>query len=384
MAVARPIEEVSEAAGPLRVSFENGGAFLSEVRGEVERYLASPHTRTRGRIALYAKSAVALPLLAVSWAVLMFVQPGLLLGLLCLLGCAVGAVLTGFCVQHDANHGAYFQSRRLNHLMGWSTDALLGFSSHAWRVKHNVAHHTYTNVDGYDDDINQTPFARMMPSQPSRPWYRLQHVYIWPLYCLMLIRWQIGADAAALVRGRIGNSAIRMPRRWDLVGLVAGKAFFVTWALVIPLLVYPWWVVAAGYAGFAMVASLVTATTFQLAHCVEEAAFVSPEELDGHEAAVGGARGRVDRRLLPPQRRAHVAARRPQLPDRAPSVPARAAHALPAHRRDRAPQGRRARRPLHRPAVAPRRAPIAPAPPPRSRPARPAGRDRDGLELLLA
>ena len=281
MAVARPIEEVSEAAGPLRVSFENGGAFLSEVRGEVERYLASPHTRTRGRVALYAKSAVALPLLAVSWAVLMFVQPGLLLGLLCLLGCVVGAVLTGFCVQHDANHGAYFQSRRLNHLMGWSTDALLGFSSHAWRVKHNVAHHTYTNVDGYDDDINQTPFARMMPSQPSRPWYRLQHVYIWPLYSLMLIRWQIGADAAALVRGRIGNSAIRMPRRWDLVGLVAGKAFFVTWALVIPLLVYPWWVVAAGYAGFAMVASLVTATTFQLAHCVEEAAFVSPEELTG-------------------------------------------------------------------------------------------------------
>ena len=205
MAVARPIEEVSEAAGPVRVSFENGGAFLSEVRGEVERYLASPHTRTRGRVALYAKSAVALPLLAVSWAVLMFVQPGLLLGLLCLLGCVVGAVLTGFCVQHDANHGAYFQSRRLNHLMGWSTDALLGFSSHAWRVKHNVAHHTYTNVDGYDDDISQTPFARMMPSQPSRPWYRLQHVYIWPLYSLMVIRWQIGADAAALVRRRIGK-----------------------------------------------------------------------------------------------------------------------------------------------------------------------------------
>ena len=49
-------------------------------------------------------------------------------------------------------------------------------------MKHNVAHHTYTNVDGYDDDITQTPFARFAPMQPARPWYRFQHLYVWPLY----------------------------------------------------------------------------------------------------------------------------------------------------------------------------------------------------------
>ena len=266
-------------AGPPRVSFENGGAFVREIRSEVELYLGSRRTRVRGRLELYAKSVVALTLLAVSWAVLMFVRPGLLLGLLCLLGLVLGAVLTGFCVQHDANHGAYFRSRRLNHLLGWTADALLGFSSYAWRVKHNVAHHTYTNVDGYDDNIDQTPFARLLPSQPRRPWYRLQHVYVWPLYSLMLLRWQIGADLAALVRGRIATSALRMPRGWDLVGLLAGKAIFVSWAIVVPLLVYPWWVVVAGYVGFTMATSLVTATTFQLAHCVEEAACASAEEL---------------------------------------------------------------------------------------------------------
>jgi linoleoyl-CoA desaturase len=262
-----------------RVSFDNGGAFVREVHGEVDAYLSSRGTRVRGRLQLYAKTAVALPLLAVSWAVLIFVRPGLWLGLLCLLGCLVGTILVAFCVQHDANHGAYFRSRRLNHLLGWSSDALLGISSYAWRVKHNVAHHTYTNVDGYDADISQTPFARMLPSQPSRPWYRLQHLYIWPLYTVMLIRWQFGGDAAALLRGRIGNSALRVPRRWDLVGLIAGKAIFLTLAIVVPLLVYPWWVVAAGFIAFAMVASLVTATTFQLAHCVEEATSASPAEM---------------------------------------------------------------------------------------------------------
>ena len=262
-----------------KLSFETGGDFIVETRREVDEYLQPRRIRAWGRAQLYAKAVVSFPLVAVSWSVLIFAHPGVGLGLLCLAGVMLGAILIGFCVQHDANHGAYFRSRRFNHLVGWTSDALLGFSSYAWRVKHNVAHHTYTNVDGYDDDINQTPFARLMPSQPQRSWYRLQHIYIWALYSMMVIRWQTGADVAALAKGRIGNTKMRAPKRWDLAGMIAGKLIFVTWAIVVPLLVYPWWVVAAGYVAFAMITSLITATTFQLAHCVEEATFTTAEEL---------------------------------------------------------------------------------------------------------
>ena len=108
-----------------------------------------------------------------SWATLVLGHPGVWLGLLSFGGLILGTSLTSFCVMHDANHGAYFRKRSLNHLMGWTADALLGLSSYAWRVKHNVAHHTYTNVDGYDADITQVPFARLMPVQAPRPWYRL-------------------------------------------------------------------------------------------------------------------------------------------------------------------------------------------------------------------
>lgn len=262
-----------------KVSFGTGGDFIRDTRREVDRYLAAAGTQRRGRRQLYLKAAIAFGTLAASWVSLVLVRPGLVLGLLSVAGLSLGTILVGFCVQHDANHGAYFRTRRANHLLGWSADALLGISSYAWRVKHNVAHHTYTNVDGYDDDINQTPFARLMPMQTPRRWYRLQHLYIWPLYSVMVIRWQLGADAAALIRGRIARSPLRPPRRWDLAGLVGGKALFVGWAVVVPLLVYPWWVVLLGYLGYSMATSLVTATTFQLAHCVEEAAFTSPEEL---------------------------------------------------------------------------------------------------------
>src|SRR3569833_305609 len=88
-----------------------------------------------------------------------------------------------------------------------------------------------------------TPFARLLPTQAARPWYRFQHLYVWPLYSFMVIRWQIGADIAAVVRGRIGESPLRPPRRWDLVGVVAGKAIFISWAIDAPLLVNPWQVV---------------------------------------------------------------------------------------------------------------------------------------------
>ena len=269
----------ADAKRAAKVSFDKGGAFIDETRRDVEQYLADDGTRVKALLLLWTKAPLAGALTFGSWAVLMFARPQPIIGFLCLGGLVLGALLTAFCVQHDANHGAYFRRRRYNHLLGWTADALLGFSSYAWRVKHNVAHHTYTNVDGFDDDARQVPVARFAPSQEAKSWYRFQHFYIWPLYTLMGLRLQLLGDIAAFTRGRIGESALRTPRGWDLVGAIAGKAIFVTWAIAIPLLVYPWWAVLLAYLGFAMVTSLIMATTFQLAHCVEEASFPSAEEL---------------------------------------------------------------------------------------------------------
>ncbi len=279
-----------------KVVFASGGEFIRDTRREVAQYLADERTRRQGARRLYAKMPIALGLTVASWALLVTRPGGLVVIVPSLAGLVVGAILTAFCVQHDANHGAYFRSRRFNHLLGWSGDALLGFSSYAWRVKHNVAHHTYTNVEEYDADVTQAPFAKFTPTQPARPWYRYQHLYVWPLYTLMGVRWQLFGDLAAFSRGRIGRSALRPPRGWDLVGLFAGKAIFVAWVLVVPLLFYPWWVVLAAYLVFSMVTSFVMATTFQLAHCVEEASFASQEELaaDRHVWAVHEVETTVD------------------------------------------------------------------------------------------
>ena len=232
-------------ASECRPSFTSGGEVFREIQRDVEAVLARKGIRTRALIQLHLKTAIAVTTPIAAWIVLMTASPGLYLGLACLLLLAAGAVLVAFCVQHDANHGASFGSRRYNRIVGFSADAMLGFSSYAWRVKHNVAHHTYTNVDAYDDDISQVPLARLPPAQSSKPWYRLQHYYIWPMYSLMVLRMQAFGDVAALLRGRIGRSKLRMPRGWDLAGLVSGKLVYLSWAVVIPLFIYPWWVASS-------------------------------------------------------------------------------------------------------------------------------------------
>jgi linoleoyl-CoA desaturase len=262
-----------------RISFESGGEFMRETRREVEAYLEDRSKRRAGYIRLYAKPPIGIGLMALCWSLLLFAPAGPALTPLSFAGLLLGAIITAFCVQHDANHGAYFRSTRYNHLLGWSADALLGISSYSWRVRHNVAHHTYTNIDGHDGDITQMPVARLVEAQPTRWWYRFQHLYLWPLYSFMGLRLQAVGDFTTMRRGRIAKTPLRTPRRWDLIGFVAGKLTFVTWAIAIPLLVYPWWIVALSFLGVSLLLSLTMVLVFQLAHCVEEAASPSPEEL---------------------------------------------------------------------------------------------------------
>ena len=271
--------------------------------------------------------------MAVSWSVLIFVAAGArpradLPG-----GLVVGRDADGFCVQHDANHGAYFRHAALQPPVGWSADALLGFSSYAWRVKHNVAHHTYTNVDGYDDDISQVPFARLLPVAGAEA--------VVPAAALLHLA-HVQPDGAALAVGRrrrcarcaAGSARARCARRAAGISpdSSSGKLIFIGWAIVIPLFVYPWWVVARRVPGFAMVDEPRHGDDVPARALRRGGELRRPPRSSATSRGLGGARGRVDGRLLPAQPGADVDARRPELPDRAPPVPPPPPHALPADR----------------------------------------------------
>jgi linoleoyl-CoA desaturase len=262
-----------------RVTFEGGGAFFNDIKREVKQHLRETSELERARRRLWLKTAIGFAVLFAAYGVLVFRAATLAGAVTAGATLLFGALLVSVSVLHDANHGAFFKRQRSNLVLGWTVDVFLGFASYAWRFKHNVSHHTYPNIDGYDDDIAHAPFARLAPSQPIRPWYRWQHIYMWPVYGLALLRWHV-TDLASLHAKRAAAGQYHPPRGWHLAALLLGKALFVTWALVIPILWghHTWWQVGLGYLALTTGGSFVMAIVFQLAHAVEEADFVSPRE----------------------------------------------------------------------------------------------------------
>src|SRR6056300_1037609 len=81
----------------------------------------------------------------------------------------------GLSVMHDANHGAYSQNPKVNKVLGYLVN-FLGAYHVNWKIQHNVLHHSYTNVEGHDDDI-ENALMRFSPSQQRRVLNRFQAYY---------------------------------------------------------------------------------------------------------------------------------------------------------------------------------------------------------------
>lgn len=269
------VASIPDGSGKLTFAADTG--FLGEVKRRVFEYFEHSGLSPRDSPRMFVKTAVLLLWFGASYALLVFAAATWWQAALLSCSLALAAAGIGFCVQHDANHGAYSDHRVVNRILGLTLD-MLGASSYLWRFKHNISHHTYTNLAGADDDIGISPLARLSPAQPRYRLHRLQQFYIWALYGFLLLKWHLVYDFKNLVRGRIARNRFPRPRGWNLVELLGGKVLFFGWALVVPALFHPWWVVLVCYAGTSILLGLILSVVFQMAHCVEEADFPEPTQ----------------------------------------------------------------------------------------------------------
>jgi len=226
------------------------------------------------------KTAILLAGFAVAYWLLVFVAQVWWQGLLLAILLGLSAAGIGFSIQHDGGHQAYSNHPWVNKLMAMTLE-LIGGSSYLWRWKHVVFHHTYVNITGHDTDIDLGILARLTPHQKWRAYHRWQHFYLWPLYGLLAIKWQLVDDLRKLISGRISNQPFPRPKGRELEIFVAGKATFLTLAFGIPLLFHSVGVVLFYYGVAGLVAGIVLSVVFQAAHCVEEAEFPLPREDTG-------------------------------------------------------------------------------------------------------
>lgn len=259
-----------------KIRFAAPNAFHADLKQRVEAWFGERGRSPKADGAMRAKTVAVLAWAAASWALLVFAPvPAWLAALLAVsLGLALAGI--GFNVMHDANHGSYSDDPRVNGALAFTSD-LLGASSWLWRQKHNVLHHTYANVAGMDPDVEAGTFMRLEPTQPRRPWHRLQHVYAWPLYGVFMVKWWFLDELRELATGRIQGHPFPRPRGGDLALLVLGKVLFLAWAVVIPVAVHPTWAIVPFWLLAAGTLGLVLASVFQLAHCVVDADFVAPD-----------------------------------------------------------------------------------------------------------
>ncbi len=270
----------SPNAGPvLRPKFPKDDAgFMAELRRRADVYFAETGRSERDCWRMYLKTAVILAWMATSYALLVFAAPTVWLAAPLAISLALAISAIGFSVQHDGGHHAYSRFEWVNRLAALTLD-LIGASSYLWRWKHVVFHHTYTNVDGQDTDLDVGLVARLAPQQRRRWFHRWQHLYLWPLYALTASVWHLYGDFRDVAAGAIGPHKIPRPKGWDLVVFVSGKLVSVGLMLGIPMLVHSWWVVLLFYAVTTAVVGVVLTVVFQLAHCVGEAQF--PDAVDG-------------------------------------------------------------------------------------------------------
>lgn len=274
------IELTLPHTAPGRLKFGRGNEFHRTLRQQVQQYFEETGRRPRDCPQMYLKSGLIVAGLLTSYGLLVFAAVAWwqALPLAVLLGLAMAAV--GFNIQHDGGHGAYSDHRWINKLAALTLD-LLGGSSYVWARKHNAIHHSYTNVTEHDDDINVGALGRLSPHQRRLKVHRLQHLYMWFLYGFLPLKWHFYDDFHNVITGRIGGHRIPRPRGRDLVTFVGGKAIFFSLAFGLPLLLHPWWYVLTLYGLATFVQGVALSVVFQMAHCVEEAAFPLPSEDTG-------------------------------------------------------------------------------------------------------
>lgn len=247
-------------------------SFHGELKKRISDYFKEVGTSPTGNYKLFIKAIVLVVSFLFVYIHLLFFTPAVWLALVecIILGGLTAAI--GFNVMHDGMHGSFSRYKWVNHLAGLSLN-FLGANNFMWKSKHNVIHHTYTNIDGVDDDIEAKPFLRLCETQKYYKVHRFQHWYFWAAYSLLYLWWVFFTDYKKYFLRRIGPTPLTKMTIMDHVSFWAFKLLHLGLFVVLPIYIlgFSTWIV--GFLVYGMFAGLVLSIVFQLAHTVEHTHF---------------------------------------------------------------------------------------------------------------
>ncbi len=256
--------------------------FVNKLRGRVKEYFEKNGISKFGNTTMRIKTIFMFLLFFAPYLAMitgLITSPGLIIMCWILMGFGMAGI--GLSVMHDANHRSYSGKTYVNRILSYTLNLLGGFYPN-WQYQHNTMHHSYTNVEGFDEDIDPGSVLRFSPNSPLRKHHRYQHLYAWFLYGLMTLTWSLDKDFKQL--SRYLNEGIvlnyRMSKRRLITELVISKLIFYGYLLVIPLifLPVPWWSVILLYLLMHFISGFTLSVIFQTAHVMPELDYPLPDE----------------------------------------------------------------------------------------------------------
>ena len=264
-----------------KFSNTSNSEFSKVLKSRVNDYFKTNNLSRYGNKSMTLKTVVMLTIFCVPQVIIntgIITTPLPLFGLFILSGLGMAGI--GMGIMHDAIHGSYSKNRKVNKFMGYTMN-LIGANATVWKIQHNVLHHTYTNIDEADDDINAPFFLRFSP-HAKRYWlHRFQHLYVWLFYGLSTISWVMVKDFIRINRYRkMGFFNEKSEFRNEIVKVAGWKLIYCSYALVLPLIIVPLapWIVILAFISMHFITGLLISIIFQTAHVMPNTEFPLPDE----------------------------------------------------------------------------------------------------------
>jgi linoleoyl-CoA desaturase len=252
----------------------SASTFPKVLRRRLEAFFAEAGISPKADRTMWGKIGLGMAVLAGSWISLYLLHPArwAFVALYVLGGLAQTFLLLN--IAHDSNHNAISSRPAVNKSLNYVFD-LCGISSYMWRILHHRGHHSCINLHGEDDAIEGRGLFRFTPHDPRAPLHRFQHIYALILYAMFSLEYVFVRDFQSFFfPGHAYLTRTRHPAR-EYVILFAGKAFYLTYMLVLPVLVMkePVLLVLAAFFAVHLIVGLSVVLVFQTTHVIEDTYF---------------------------------------------------------------------------------------------------------------
>jgi linoleoyl-CoA desaturase len=269
----------------IRYTFDNGKSnFFKNLKVKVDAYFVQRQLDPAGNGKLYLKGALQVLSAVALYVVLVFFTPHAAVSiLLCvILGLNLGVI--GFNIMHEGGHQTFSKHSWINRASAYFLN-VLGGNTYYWKIKHNINHHTYTNIEGMDSDIDVKPFMRLHEAQPWHTYHRFQYVYGLLLYGISYLAWIFYEDFEKYCTGKVSpnNERKRLSLKEHIIFWFT-KIMFIGAYVIVPIITVGWMPWLIGFLVITFTCGLIISIVFQLAHVIE-----------GTQFHVAGARGENER-----------------------------------------------------------------------------------------